>query len=389
MKKIIFASHDAGGGHRAPAEAIQKALIELYPGKYETAVYDFIETVGCKTLAEHSKKAWDKMLAMPLLNKIGIVLLELFPFVIRVYYNLYLKPFFPLLEKYLNENKVDCIFSTHFFNSYALSLLQKKNKINFPVFQFIAEIYDVSVIWVFGNSFPYIICSEKAKKLLIKRKIKEELIHVFPYPIRPHFTEINRSRNEIKRSIGINNLLPTLLISFGAQGVGNIEKFIDILVKNKLKMNIIVVTGKNKKLYQRLKKQYRNNRNGFPSIIILGFVTNMNEVIFASDFCFIKPGPATTMECLSLGKPVIFYLSATFSELTNVNFAVKKKVGFYAMDNEYLFLKYVKKLLDEKYYNSIIKNTKYFSCADGAYRIAKFLDSYLSKNNSINQNKET
>ncbi|MFN3411190.1 MAG: glycosyltransferase [Exilispira sp.] len=380
MKKIIFASHDAGGGHRAPAEAIQKALNELYPGKYDTVVYDFIEAVGCKNLAENSKKAWDKMLAMPLLNKIGIVFLEIFPFIIKAYYNIYLRPFFPLLEKFLEQNKVDCIFSTHFFNSYALTKLKRKNKINFPVFQFIAEIYDVSVLWYFGNDFPYVVCSEKAKKLLLKRKVKEDVIHVFPYPIKPHFTEITRSKNEIKRSIGINNLLPTLLISFGAQGVGNIEKFINILIKNKLNMNIVVVTGKNKKLYKKLIREYRTCRNGFPNIYILGFATNMNEIIYASDFCFIKPGPATTMECLSLGKPVIFYLSATFSELTNVNFVVKKKVGFYAMDNEYLFLRYVKKLLDENFYESLTKKLQYFSVSDGAYKIAKFLDNYLSNN---------
>lgn len=384
MKKIIFASHDAGGGHRAPAEAIHKALNELFPGKYDSVVIDFIDAVGCKNLAENSKKNWDKMLAMPFINKLGIIFLELFPFVIKIYYNIYLKPFFPLLEKFLGENKIDCIFSTHFFNSYALTLMKKKNKVNFPVFQFIAEIYDVSVIWHFGNTFPYIVCSEKAKQLLLKRKTREDLIHVFPYPIKPHFTEINRSRNEIKKSIGINNIFPTLLISFGAQGVGNIEKFIDILVNNKLNMNIVVITGKNKKLYKKLVREYRGIRNGFPSIYILGFVSNMNEIIYASDFCFIKPGPATTMECLSLGKPVIFYLSATFSEFTNVHFAVKKKVGFYAMDNEYLFLKYVKKLLDEKYYNSIIKNMQYFSVSNGAYQIAEFLDRYLS--NSKDQN---
>ena len=104
----------------------------------------------------------------------------------------------------------------------------------------------------------------------------------------------------------------------------------------------------------------------------------MNELIYASDFCFIKPGPATTMECLSLGKPVIFYLSATFSEFTNVNFVVKKKVGLYAMDNEYLFLKYVKRLLNDKYYQSLKNNLKYFSVANGAYKIAEFLDKKLS-----------
>jgi len=380
MKKIIFASHDAGGGHRAPAEAIQKALNELYPNKYEILVLDMLEAVGCKKLAENLKKTWDKMLSMPLLNKVGILLLEIFPFFIKIFFDFYLKPFFPLLIKYLKENKIDCIFSTHYFNSYALVKIKKNQPelVNFPVFQFIAEIYDVSAMWVFGNTFPYVICSNKAKQLLLRRKIKENLINVFPYPIKPHFTEINRNRNEIKKSIGINNLFPTLLISFGAQGIGNIEKFIDILTKNRLNMNIIVVTGKNKKLFQRLKKQYRSKKEVFPNVIILGFVTNMNELIYASDFCFIKPGPATTMECLSLGKPVIFYLSATSSEFTNVNFVVKKKVGLYAMDNEYLFLKYVKRLLNDKYYQSLKNNLKYFSVANGAYKIAEFLDKKLS-----------
>ena len=379
MKKIIFASHDAGGGHRAPAEAIETALHELYPGKYDTKVLDFIHYLGCHKLAEKSKKSWDVMLTVPIINKLGIILLEIFPFVPKLYFNFYLKNFFPKLEEYLKTADVDLIFCTHFFNTHSLAKMKKKGLVKFPVLHFIAEIYDAPIIWVFGNSFPYIVCSEDAKKMLIRKRVKKELIHVFPYPIKPHFTEINKSKDQIKKDIGITNNLPALLISFGAQGIGNIEKFINILKKNELSLNIIVVTGRNQKLYERLKNTYIENLNSKTKIIILGFCKNMNELIFVSDFCFIKPGPATTMECLSFGKPVIFYLSATFSELMNVRFAVKQKVGFYALNNEFLFLRYVKKLLDKEYYDQLKKNFEQFSVTNGANQIARFIDYHLEK----------
>ena len=379
MKKIIFASHDAGGGHRAPAEAIETALHELFPGKYETKVLDFIHYLGCHKLAEKSKKSLDVMLTVPIINKLGIILLEIFPFVPKLYFNFYLKNFFPKLEEYLKTADIDLIFCTRFFNTHSLAKMKKKGLVKFPVLHFIAEIYDAPIIWVFGNSFPYIVCSEDAKKMLIRKRVKKELIHVFPYPIKPHFTEINKSKDQIKKDIGITNNLPTLLISFGAQGIGNIEKFINILKKNELSLNIIVVTGRNQKLYERLKNTYIENLNSKTKIIILGFCKNMNELIFVSDFCFIKPGPATTMECLSFGKPVIFYLSATFSELMNVRFVIKQKVGFYALNNEFLFLRYVKKLLDKEYYDQLKKNFEQFSVTNGANQIARFIDYHLEK----------
>jgi len=63
----------------------------------------------------------------------------------------------------------------------------------------------------------------------------------------------------------------------------------------------------------------------------------------------------------------------------NVRFVIKQKVGFYALNNEFLFLRYVKKLLDKEYYDQLKKNFEQFSVTNGAYQIARFIDYHLEK----------
>ena len=57
-KKIHFAMIEAGGGHKTPAVAVVEAMEELYPGKYDIKLLDFMRDLGCTDLDEAHKKVW-------------------------------------------------------------------------------------------------------------------------------------------------------------------------------------------------------------------------------------------------------------------------------------------------------------------------------------------
>jgi UDP-N-acetylglucosamine:LPS N-acetylglucosamine transferase len=104
---------------------------------------------------------------------------------------------------------------------------------------------------------------------------------------------------------------------------------IEALVKRNFPLNVIAVAGKNEQLRRQLEQDFAF-RNGQTKVVALGFQDRINELIYASDFCFIKPGPATTWEVLSMKKPIIFFESAQLSENPNIKFVVDNRLGYYA-----------------------------------------------------------
>jgi processive 1,2-diacylglycerol beta-glucosyltransferase len=174
----------------------------------------------------------------------------------------------------------------------------------------------------------YIVASTQAEKKLLKKKFPEDKLHVFPYPVRRSFLHIKRSRDEILGSLDLQNGRKTMLVTLGSEGIGSIYKMIEALVKRAFPLNVIAVAGKNDKLRQQLQQDF-GSRSQDTRVVALGYQDRLNELIHAADFCFIKPGPATTWEVLSMKKPIIFFESAQLSENPNIKFVVNNGLGYF------------------------------------------------------------
>jgi UDP-N-acetylglucosamine:LPS N-acetylglucosamine transferase len=104
----------------------------------------------------------------------------------------------------------------------------------------------------------------------------------------------------------------------------------------------------------------------------------MNELINAADFCFIKPGPATTWEVLSLRKPILFAASAQLSENPNIRYVVRHKVGYYVGVSPKRLVRRVRELMEGPALSRVRRSYKKLALKNGADDIARFLDRVLS-----------
>jgi len=328
-KKIHFAMIEAGGGHKTPALAVVEALEENFPGKYEIKVLDFMKDLGCTDLDDAHKKVWKYLLSHPELTKS----IQTFDFItgpvnIQIY-KLFLDRIDRYVMRYLYDEKPDLVFSTHYFNTMSIAHIRKQYEIGPILINYLTEIFDFDSYWHLKNVDHYIVASKQAEKKLLKKKFPREKLHVFPYPVRRSFFDISRSKSEVLHSLGIDNSRKTLLVTLGGEGIGSIYRMIEALVKKNFPLNVIAVAGKNEQLRQQLERDFVS-RDQATRVVALGFQEHMNELINASDFCFIKPGPATTWEVLSMKKPIIFFESAQLSENPNIKFVVENRLGYYA-----------------------------------------------------------
>jgi UDP-N-acetylglucosamine:LPS N-acetylglucosamine transferase len=374
-EKIVFAMIEAGGGHRSPALAVNEALQTLFGGRFDILLVDFMKQLGCIELDNKHKETWKYFLAHPFICKSSQVIADLAGPLYRAgLKQIYLYPFYSYVLQFLIQHKPSVIFSTHYFNTFAVDFVRRKFGLKVTLINYLTELFDVSSPWVIKGVDYYIVSSEEAKKKLILRGISSEKLRVFGYPIRPSFFAITRTKEEIARGLGVDLAKKTLFMSFGREGVGNIDRFIDALARKDLPLNLVVNTGQNDSLLSRLKEKYCSPQGRSKlTLSALGFTDRMNELIYLSDFVFIKPGPSTTMETIWLKKPILFYKSAQMSESPNIRYVTDNGIGYYIGDNVKKFVKTVDSLVRGKAGTDAARRYESLKVENGAYDIARFV----------------
>jgi UDP-N-acetylglucosamine:LPS N-acetylglucosamine transferase len=376
--KIVFAMIEAGGGHRSPAIAVNEALTTLYGGRFDVLLVDFMKQLGCTELDNKHKETWKYFLSHPFICKSSQVIADLGGPLYRAgLKQIYLYPFYSYVLQFLVRHKPSVIFSTHYFNTFSVDWVRRKFGLDVVLINYLTELFDVTSPWVIKGVDYYAVSSEEAKRKLVQRGLPAEKLKVFGYPVRPSFFAIGRSKEEIARGLGADPGKKTLLMSFGREGVGSIDRFVDSLARKDLSLNVVVNTGRNEQLLDHLRAKYAPYRGPKArsrlTVSALGYTDRMNELIYLSDFVFIKPGPSTTMETVWLKKPILFYKSAQLSETPNIRYVTDNGIGFYIGDNVRKFVRTVEALVRGGLGAEVARGYERLKIENGAFDIARFL----------------
>jgi processive 1,2-diacylglycerol beta-glucosyltransferase len=81
----------------------------------------------------------------------------------------------------------------------------------------------------------------------------------------------------------------------------------------------VVVTGRNEELRRELAAQDRKHPTH-----VLGFVTNMHELMAVADLLITKPGGLTSSEALAMGKPLLILNPIPGQEAANSDFLLER-----------------------------------------------------------------
>ncbi len=377
MKKIIFAMIEAGGGHKAPARAVMEALEAAYPGRYEARMMDFIKDIGSEKVDALHKRSWKMFLEYPTFTHIMYQLQNtLAPMTRAFLFRTMVAPAIKDAERFLQRERPDVVFSTHFFCTTALTHARRRTGIDFKIITYQTEMFTFHAPWKVPDTDWYLTASDRAAQSAANHGIKWNKIKSFPYPIRPAFLSSRRDSRAVAAELGLDQGRKTFLFSFGNQGAGMIMQYLIALDLLGVPLNVIVVTGLNKSLRARL-----SAKNGLLQqlrIVPVGFATNMNELIEASDVCFIKPGPATMMECMHSAKPIIFNVAATPCEQAHANYAVFRGVAKYTDGNPMLFGIAARHFLKDEVREEVRRRYERLALRNGAAEVAAFVDSVAS-----------
>lgn len=155
----------------------------------------------------------------------------------------------------------------------------------------------------------------------------ERVFEVSGMILRPVFYATEEIDVEAERTLlGLRPDLPTGLIMFGGQGSGAMVGIVERLCRSELALQCIAVCGHNQKLADRLRgmKGLRN------PLHVVGFTQDIPYFMKLSDFFVGKPGPGSISEAIAMHLPVIIRRNILTlpQERYNADWVLEKKVGF-------------------------------------------------------------
>lgn len=343
QKKVLIMSASTGGGHNRAAKAIKEELTnksingvtidcEIIDSlKIVNGTMDKLISRGYEKSAKYTPKAWGGVYKLT-----GSNLASRNEFKANPLNSLMSRK----LKKLIQSKKPDLIIGTHPFPMIALSSLKKNcqmpkngefntfteslhkyyNDLNVPPLMTVLTDYTTHSTYI-QNEIDYFIAGhEYVKELLIEYGIDEDKIKPYGIPVEKSFLS-NRDKDIILSELNLDTDKFTVVLMGGSFGAGNIKDTLEELISIDRDFQIIVITGRNESLKEKLEKGLHHHKENInKNICVLGFTDKMNDILSAADILISKPGGLTTTESLLKEIPMIVPYYIPGQEEENLDF---------------------------------------------------------------------
>jgi len=227
-------------------------------------------------------------------------------------------------KKLVLDFKPDLIICTHFVAANLLPYWRKRLKLDYKI-AFILTDFEAHPFLMVPGIDLYAVASEEVKNQLVSNKIDPQKIKVTGIPIGSNFNQ-NLDRKELQKEFGLDNKF-TILLMNGGFGVGVTEKIFTHLQEITEDLQVISVTGYNKKLEQEMQtvaeKSAKTNK-------VFGFTKRIPELMTIADLIISKAGGLTVSEALSVGTPLLIFRPTPGQEEANTKYLLKKQAALNA-----------------------------------------------------------
>lgn len=319
-RRVLVLSASVGAGHLRAAQAVELALRELDPQAVVQNI-DVLEQTNALFRRLYGKAYLD------LVNKA--------PHALGYFYDLMDRPPSPrhkgdrlryLVERlnlgrflrFLKSGKWDVIVNTHFLPAEMIAALRRSGQLATPQFTVTTD-FETHRLWVNEPCDLYFTATEEGAANLQHWGVPAEHTRVTGIPVHPAFSRLN-PRAACLASQGLQGDRPVILQLGGGFGVGPVERLYGGLLSLETPLEIVVVAGRNEELKTRLEQVAVPDRHRAK---VLGFTTQMDELMSAADLVVSKPGGLTTSEALACGAAMVVVNPIPGQESRNSDFLLE------------------------------------------------------------------
>ena len=326
-KRILLLYITELSGHHRAAIAVEKALKFLNPQNHVYNLNSFnytnpiLEKIINRTytgIIKRTPEVWEYLYDNP---KVVINTQRLKEMMHR--YNS------SKMKTLIEDFKPDVIACTQAFPCGMVADYKVTYASGIPLVAIVTDFYPHSY-WIYESVDRYVVASEEAKTKLVENGISPNKVLILGIPIDRGF-KAQLNAHSLFEQFGFEKGVKTILVMGGGGGLGPIKRMVFALDKINSKIQIIVVTGTNTRLYSYL---IRHSKNFKKKAAIIGYANNMPELMSISDMIITKPGGLTVSEALARSLPIIIINPIPGQEAKNSQFLLQQRVALKANDEK-------------------------------------------------------
>ncbi len=204
------------------------------------------------------------------------------------------------LFRYIHEFAPDVVVATEVGTCELAAMCKRESGANFLLVAL--ELMDFNRAWIQPEVDLFLTTHVDLATELVAQGAEASKVITTGQPIDPAFASLP-DRRSARDKLGIDQDALQILILFGGTGHGNPERILAEAARVKQPVEIVMVTGQNRRLEARLRKTCGNT----PHLRVLGWVDNMEEWMVASDLMISKPGGGTLTEGFACGLPMLAF----------------------------------------------------------------------------------
>ena len=367
-KCILVLSASVGAGHLRAAQAVELAIRELDPAA-------MVENMDVLTLTNAAFRR--------LYGKAYLDLVNRAPHMLGYFYDLMDRPVSPrrksdrlryLAEKlnltsfvkYLGQQAWDVVVNTHFLPAEMIAHLRDRQQFSTPHFTVTTD-FETHRLWVNQPCDLYFTATQEGAKNLEHWGVPAESMIVSGIPIHPAFS-VAKSREQCLRNQQLQGDRPVVLQLSGGFGVGPVDQFLKQLLEVQTPIEVVVVTGRNEELRQRLALIVPPTRH---RLVVVGYTDKMDELMTAADIVVTKPGGLTTSEALACGAAMAVVNPIPGQESRNSDFLLEHGAAVKINNLATLPFKLDQVLTDPQRLAQLKQNAKRLGRPRAAFEVAK------------------
>ena len=207
------------------------------------------------------------------------------------------------IKNLLKQEEYDAIVMTHLYPAETITWL-KQNGTPLPLTVGVETDYTSTPFWEETDCDYYIIPHEDCIKEFCNRGIPKHKLVPMGIPAPLAFEK--REKSVMRERLMLKQDCKYILVMGGSMGAGSLPQFIEELyravIREPKRIEILVVCGKNDKLYRKMLTRWKNNYR----IKIYPYIKNATMFMNACDLMYTKPGGLSATESAICQIPTIF-----------------------------------------------------------------------------------
>lgn len=322
---VLMLTASYGGGHVQAAKALTLGLHALN-SQFNIEMLDYVRWINT-SLDYLTRLAYVKVTSKT--PRLWHLLYDITDRPFFTKYSFIGRVGFHRLYNYLIVKKPKVVVSTHFLTSAVVGEMKKRGLLDVPLVSVITD-NSLHALWLHKYVDLYLVGNDNIKDALVEQGIGLDRVMVTGIPIDVKFNH-NYAKQPLRSKNGLEGDMPTILVMSGAYGMGDITGICNHLANFPQKIQVIVVTGRDVRLKNKIIKLTKGSKNKFH---ILGFVTNVFELMALADLLISKAGGLTTSEALASNLPMLIYRPIPGQEEGNAEYLARSGAAVIANSME-------------------------------------------------------